>query len=63
MGHWRLFYLQLITVDMDKASMDKFVFAIAHKKVASKLHKDMLDLVCIFNVSHFRYVMLVDLGS
>ncbi|XP_046367161.1 PAT complex subunit CCDC47-like isoform X1 [Haliotis rufescens] len=34
----------VVTVDMEKAIMDKFVFCIAHKKVATKLHKDMQDL-------------------
>ncbi|ESO85146.1 hypothetical protein LOTGIDRAFT_96375, partial [Lottia gigantea] len=33
-----------ITVDMDKTSMDKFVFAIASKKSALRLHKEMNDL-------------------
>ncbi|XP_041365388.1 PAT complex subunit CCDC47-like [Gigantopelta aegis] len=34
----------IITVDMDKSVMEKFVFAVANKKIAGKLHKDMLDL-------------------
>ncbi|KAK6166011.1 hypothetical protein SNE40_022804 [Patella caerulea] len=34
----------VITVDMDKSSMDRFVFAVAQKKAALRLHKDMNDL-------------------
>lgn len=33
---------------MDKADMDNFIFCLAQKKSASKLHKDMTDLVSIF---------------
>ena len=40
-----LLVLQIITVDMDKSVMEKFVFAVANKKVAGKMHKDLLDLV------------------
>ncbi|KAK3109192.1 hypothetical protein FSP39_025062 [Pinctada imbricata] len=33
-----------IQVDLDQKVMDKFVFAIAQKRSATKLHKDMVDL-------------------
>ncbi|XP_033761393.1 coiled-coil domain-containing protein 47-like [Pecten maximus] len=34
----------LVTIDLDKNVMDKFVFAIATKRSCSKLHKEMIDL-------------------
>lgn len=30
---------------MDEGKMDKFVFAVAQKKTAARLHKDIYDLV------------------
>ena len=37
--------LQIVKVTMDDVDMDNFVFCLAHKRVVSKLQKDMLDLV------------------
>ena len=42
-----ILYFQLVTVDMDAMSMDKFCFCVAQKKVCSKLHKEKNDLVSI----------------
>jgi hypothetical protein len=32
-------------ITMEEKKMDKFVFAVAQKKSAARLHKDMYDLV------------------
>ena len=42
---FRSSYFQVVTVDMDDMSMDKFCFLIAQKKICSKLHKEKNDLV------------------
>lgn len=42
-----LIFLQIVKITMDEAEMDSFVFCLAHKRVMTKMLKDMLDLVCI----------------
>jgi len=34
----------IVKVDLDEGKMDNFVFAVAHKRAASKIHKEMNDL-------------------
>ena len=40
----------MVTIDLEQNIMDKFVFAVANKKVGGKMHKEMNDLV-----SHSEY--------
>ncbi len=45
-----VFFLQIVKVTLDETEMDTFVFFLANKKVCSKMHKEMLDLVgFVFN--------------
>ena len=37
--------MQIVKVTLDESEMDSFVFFLANKKVMSKMHKEMLDLV------------------
>lgn len=39
------YFVQVIRINMDEGKMDKFVFAVAQKKTAARLHKDIYDLV------------------
>lgn len=40
-------YSQVIRVTMEKDDMDNYIFCLAQKKAATRLHKDMNDLVSL----------------
>ena len=40
-------------VTLDETEMDSFVFFLANKKICSKMHKEMLDLVSL------KYTLIV----
>ena len=44
-----IFQLQIVKVTLDDTEMDSFVFFLANKKICSKMHKEMLDLVSFHN--------------